>query len=477
MFVKQNVKAQRRNRYALMMLGGCLMLFTGCEKESLTVDQQSGMQEQSSNSTLNYKALYAPHHTMGWEEAVALAEEAAVLYFGKGAEETVLRRSGNRRIVNGGRVLGRSSATLRSFSEDAALPDTMAYICNFADSAGFAVICADDRVGCPVLACVESGSLGDSVDNPGLAIFLENAQAYMEESILRFEEDKDSLMEVAERELAAQNSEQLVSLRSTYTGSYKLLKGTEEVTPLIYTIWGQSGSPYDRLMKACKSTKSGRAPAGCWAAAVAQLMAYYYYPERISGNGMTLVVDWDALTNFRDAKCLVGGDVDQLAKLYAIIGKNVGMDYDCDGSGAKGKKVMSYLKSIGFTSCATSDYSFEKVKRQLDLKRPVLMSGDQKKVLFIKYEGHSWIVDGYSASKVEYYNYKLNTETGYCFNTLQQTTYTNPLLHVNWGWEGVSNGYFAAGCFDVQKAVQYDIKKGDDKYNYKYDLEIHTAWR
>lgn len=225
MFVKRNAKAHGRNRSALMMLSGYLLFFTACEKESLTVNQQTEMRK-SSESTINYKALYTTHHTMSWEEAVALAEDAAELHFGNATGETALRRSGNRRIVNGGRVLERSATSLRSAS-DAMLPDTMAYICNFADSAGFAVICADDRVGCPILACVESGTLDDSADNPGLAIFLENAQVYMEESILRFEEEKDSLLEVAERELEAQDSKQLTSLRSTYTGSFKLLKGTE----------------------------------------------------------------------------------------------------------------------------------------------------------------------------------------------------------------------------------------------------------
>lgn len=473
MFVKQNAKAHGRNRSALMMLSGYLLFFTACEKESLTVNQQTEMRK-SSESTINYKALYTTHHTMSWEEAVALAEDAAVLHFGNGTGETALRRSGNRRIVNGGRVLERSATSLRS-SSDVMLPDTMAYICNFADSAGFAVICADDRVGCPILACVDSGTLGDSADNPGVALFLERAQEFMEASILRFEEEKDSLLEVAENLSMEQDNEQNTSLRSIYTGSYRLLKGTEEISPLLRTIWGQGSSPFNNLMKSCGG--GDRAPAGCWAAAVAQLMAYYYYPKRVSCKGMTQDVNWDVVTFFRDARNLVGGEADQIAKLYAIIGKNVGMEYDCDGSGAKDKSVMSYLKSIGYTSCATSDYTFEKVKGQLDLRRPVLMTGERKKFLFVKYKGHAWIVDGYSASKVEYYNYKLNTETGYATNTLQQTTYTNPLLHVNWGWNGLFNGYFAAGCFDVQKAVQYDIKKGDEKYDYKYDLEIHTAWR
>lgn len=476
MFTKQKEGSVALISILPMLLSGQLILFPSCEKEYLTVESIPTKQEETKQETINFKALYANNHTMSWEEAVALAEDAAALYIPEDATSTSFRKSGNRRFVNGGQVIAKSKNILRS-GVDALLPDTMAYVCNFADSAGFAVICADDRVGCPVLACVESGTLGDSVDNLGLAIFLERAQEYMEESILCFEEEKDSLMEVAERKLTTMNPESHTSLRNAYTGSYKLLKGTEGVAPLLYTTWAQSGSPYNDLMKTCKSKESGHAPAGCWAVAIGQLMGYYQYPKRLSGNGMTLDVDWEILTNFRNAEFLMGADRLKISQLLALIGKNVGMDYDCDGSGAKSKNVMSYLKSIGFASCATSDYSFEKVKCQVDLKRPVLMSGDKKKFLFVKYNGHAWVVDAYTASVVEYYNYRLNMETGTSTNTLIRTAYLNPLLHINWGWNGVFNGYFAAGCFDVQKAVQYDTKKSTETNNYQYDLKIHTAWR
>ena len=30
---------------------------------------------------------------------------------------------------------------------------------------------------------------------------------------------------------------------------------------------------------------------------------------------------------------------------------------------------------------------------------------------------------------------------------------------------------------DTSKAKEYDYEKGRKAYNYRYDLEIHTAWR
>ncbi len=442
------------------------------------------MKESRSQSQeyINYKAIYSTHHTMSWEEAAALAEDAAALYFPQGGESQ-LRSSGARRMVNGGRVLERRSNALRAGGEEVALPDTMAFVCNFADSAGFAIICADDRVGCPVLACVENGTLGDSIDNPGVAIFLENAQQYMEESILAFEVEKDSLKEVADRMLEGRDSEQEMSLRSVSTGTFKLLKGKEEVAPLLPTTWAQSGSPYNDLMKTCKSNASGHAQAGCWAVAIGQLLAYYQYPKTISyqidrRTRRSLSLNWNAIVKEKDANSLEEENVKkQVGELLYGIGLNIDMDYGCDGSSAKESDAMSYLKACGYSGCGTQSFTFEKAKGYLDLRRPILMNGKKKKVAFVAYEGHAWVVDGYTTSRYDCYTYTLDNTTNRSTNRYVNTIYEHPLLHINWGWNGKNNGYFSAGCFDVQRGEDYDTQKGNETYNYQYNLEIHAAWR
>ena len=195
--------------------------------EEVRNESSSPQQEQKEKPSLNYKALFSSNHTMGMDEARELALDAASLFAGEGDG----LKSGRARQIEEVRVLRSDETTLRSGSgEVVAIPDTLAYVCNFADSAGFAIICADDRVGCPILAYVGEGTLGDEVENPGLAMVLANMEDYLIGSIQKFETEKDSLLQVAETQLQGDTT----CLRRTYTGKYDLVS-EESVAPLINT--------------------------------------------------------------------------------------------------------------------------------------------------------------------------------------------------------------------------------------------------
>lgn len=141
------------------------------------------------------------------------------------------------------------------------------------------------------------------------------------------------------------------------------------------------------------------------------------------------------------------------------------------------RDAMTYLKKIGYKECDSQDYSFSKVRSELMKSRPVLMNGKKKKVLFVSYEGHAWVVDGYSTSIVEDYLYRIDMEKNENKYWVTKTVYKNSLLHINWGWAGKNNGYFAEGCFNTANAIQYDSQKGDSHSDYKYNNKIHIAWK
>lgn len=453
-----------------------LALFIGCE-EDLPQQLPLGTSHQEKDTTaLNFKALYSKHHTMSWEDAALFAEKSAECFFHED-NSSELRSGKQRHVVSNGFVLKKEkSSSLRNASIQDHLPDTLAYICNFADSMGFAIICADDRVGCPVLACVDNGMIEDSVDNPGLAIFLENAYDFIEDKILNFEEKKDSLRKIADEFITNQVTESKAILKNVYTGTFTLIKD-EEVKPMLFTTWGQSPSPYNDLTKVCANNQSGHAPAGCWATAIAQLMAYYKYPSYIEYGSTQSDIEWEAILQKKDARNLDIKLKKQVSNLLFYVGKNIKMKYDCDKSSTSEKDALSYLKKIGYKGCESQDYSFSKVRSELMKNRPILMNGKSKRFLFVSYEGHTWIVDGYSTSIVEDYSYQIDMEKDESRYWVTKTVYKNSLLHINWGWVGQNNGYFAEGCFNTANAIQYDSKKGDSHSNYKYNNKIHTAWR
>ena len=416
--------------------------------------------ERKEEPSLNYKALFSTHHTIGEEEAKELALDASSLFSGDSSG----LKSGKVRQICDVRVLHSEETTLRSGSgEEIPVPDTLAYVCNFADSAGFAIICADDRVGCPILAYVGEGTLGDELDNPGLAIVLSNMEDYLIGSIHQFENEKDSLRQKAE----AQLQDDTTCLKRVYTGKYNLIS-EESVAPLIYTKWDQSPSPYNTYMPFC-SAKGENMPAGCVAIATAQLMAYYEYPKSMDG----YTFDWKGMkaSPYGYDRDVTPQNKTSIARLTQLIGKYVGMSYGCNGSGTNVEIAVQWLKQHGGYRAYTPNYAWEHVKVSLDEKAPVMMSGfgkeTKKKILGITIDashsdGHTWVADGYKTTTIKNYSYTVNTETDVTKTKYLSTSYSTPFLSINWGWGGNLDGYYAWGCFNP----------GDSDYKYKQQIHI-----
>ena len=438
--------------------------------EDLLNDNSNVQKERKEEPSLNYRALFSTHHTIGEDEAKELALDASSLFSMDGNA----LRSGRMRQICDVRVLHSEESTLRSGSgEEIPVPDTLAYVCNFADSAGFAIICADDRVGCPILAYVGEGTLGDELDNPGLAIVLSNMEDYLIGSIHQFESEKDSLRQEAE----AQLRDDTACLKRVYTGKYDLIS-EESVAPLIYTKWDQWPSPYNMYMPYYASTDS-HAPAGCVAVATAQIMAYYEYPKSLDG----YTFNWKGMKASPSAKVEDGNVTTQnkilIARLMQSIGNHVGIDYGFNESSAYTATAVSWLGLLGYQT-ASSGYSWEFAKSFLDEKVPLIMRGcnkktvKKKKILGITVkttpiysDGHAWIVDGYKTTTIKKYSYTVDSDKDVTTTRYLSTSYSNSFLSINWGWGILSDEYYAAGCF----------APSNSNYNYQYDQELFVVRR
>lgn len=445
-----------------------LFFLFSCDKNE-TVENLFNSEEKeetSLESTLNYKALFSQHHTMGLDEAAKMAKDAARVLIDDGELRTA---SVNREIADV-HVFGKGKSALRASSiEDAVLPDTLAYVFNFSDSAGYAIICADDRVGCPVLACVEKGSfdIEGELNNPGLDIFLDNAQIFMEQSILRFERDKDSLLLLAEKMEDRESYSE--SLRKTYTGGYYILLDDEYVGPLLSTAWGQD-EPYNSECPPCSGNTNMKV--GCWAVAVGQVLAYHKNPKSLDG----CTFDYVGMTGEKHIYDFVQDRYylrSHIAKLLHSVGVVLEMDYGCSHSGTNAEELIPWLRKKGY-DVMVYRYVWNIVKRQLDFKHPVLMHGKRtRRNPFYSENGHAWVLDGYKVTKTLYETYKVDTDKDTYEITSSTTKYIDYFLHINWGWDGASNGYFVQGCFNSSDSEYFDDPKdGVVNYNYQYDQEI-----
>ena len=222
----------------------------------------------------------------------------------------------------------------------------------------------------------------------------------------------------------------------------------EVVSPLIQTQWNQD-YPYN-MMCPDKNGLDWRdtgfdtahlmtddqldyhCVTGCVATAMAQVMYYYYGAsesftcEAIPAyqtykNGWTMKelpatsFEWDKMKTTYNGK-ETDESAEAVAKLFRYCGQAVKMDYNLGGSSASVSPYhMAHYFGFGKNARSVSRYNYslkdweQMIYDELSHQRPVLYGGSSNS------GGHQFIVDGYDE---------------------------NGLFHMNWGWGGMSDGYY-----------------------------------
>lgn len=203
-----------------------------------------------------------------------------------------------------------------------------------------------------------------------------------------------------------------------------------EIAPMLKTDWDQ-GEPYNNQ---CPTDATVRTYTGCVATAMAQVMKYWEYPERGEGtitytasslskkltlNLSKTAFDWDNMLDIYLPGKYNSTQSDAVAYLMKACGYAVKMDYGTDSSGALAMNICQgltkYFKYDGNASYElrmmySSDEWADMIYDNLKNVGPILYGGGS----YIG-GGHSFVCDGYK----------------------------DGLFHFNWGWTGMSNGYYS----------------------------------
>ena len=210
------------------------------------------------------------------------------------------------------------------------------------------------------------------------------------------------------------------------------------ISPILGEVeWGQD-KPYNNL---CPTVGGERSVTGCVATAISQIMYAHKYPAKGIGSktyateshGLRLNVNFGATTydwgnmlpyyknNYNSTQA------NAVATLMYHVGVAADMDYDPDGSGAISSAALAaiteyfgYNKSIHVLpkDFMKEETVLQTVASDLQEGRPVYISGST-----VNQEGHAFVCDGMQSD-------------GY--------------LHINWGWNGSGNGYFALSALDPE---------------------------
>lgn len=282
------------------------------------------------------------------------------------------------------------------------------YVFNLAaHDGGFMVLSADDSA-YPLLGYTDSGTFDSSEMAPGLSYWLEEYSRQIE--------------------YAAANGAAPVSAESLRLAASR--EGRQAVEPMIRTSWDQ-GAPYNS-----QCPLQGAAPTytGCVATSMAQVMNYWQYPEvgqgsvtytaatlqkRLSLDFSKQAFDWENMADVYIPGRYTQAQADAVAYLMKACGYAARMDYSSSSSGALAMNIsramvnnFKYDPSCFYTlRWYHSATEWEQlIYDSLAAGSPVLVGGASATG-----GGHSFICDGYEGD-------------GY--------------FHFNWGWTGMSNGYF-----------------------------------
>lgn len=239
-----------------------------------------------------------------------------------------------------------------------------------------------------------------------------------------------------------------------------------KVDELLKSRWGQD-APFNLKTPTYTDSKTGAEVhyvTGCVATAMAMVMHYYKYPVHgegsiaydYSGGGKSYhleadfgdtTYEWDKMLNEYKEGEYTQEQGDAVATIMQHCGYSARMQYDLTGSGTlisdACDALRTYFGFYSYTKYYVRNYFnvnewMDIVYRELNDKCPIIYGGQSTS------GGHCFILDGYDS---------------------------DGNVHVNWGWNGSSNGYFDIaslnGYNDGQEMVESRIAT-DTRYTNEY---------
>lgn len=451
-----------------LMLLAALMVFVACQKEERF--QPDVKREVTRSKYLSY------------DEAVKIATEATSMLESPDQSRSTITR----RVKQSG-VTCRVKAPTRS-GESA---DSLYYVVNYEDDAGFALVAARRDAPTQLLAVTEAGSYsaGATTENEGFNMYV----AAMESSL-----------EVAGAEPTFKRD--TLTVKNSWYEDEEIIGPWHGITPLVDVRWGQGSvrkwnntyNPQYPYNKYCYNGADSVCYAGCVIVALAQIMSVHkspsFYILNFNNQGQYKTINWDEMVTWTGGPFYEWDvdDANEIALWFRQLGDNASAQYTTDGTSSTIGNARGCLSSYGYSSNSPSDYDYEKICNSLDAGRPVYIRGEREVIDeidgTIDYTGHAWVADGYLTRTCTYRTYEvfplltiIGEEPNVRRVLVWEVTSEYFYVHYNWGYDGNCNGYFSDGCFDLTRvkteAGGYDYNDVTNNLDrdYQYDVRIVTG--
>lgn len=288
-----------------------------------------------------------------------------------------------------GKLIDKQIANIQSISNNGSI---VYYIINYVGG-GYVIISADDRVN-PILAFSESNKFdyNTAKTQNGIGLWLNEQMSaidYVRDENLTQSEEVENAWEGLTSMAPPDPSS---GSTTTYTNAFISTNWGQDIGYNNYTPIGSCG---DHCLT------------GCVATAMSQIIRYNQYSS-INNYNWSLMPDTYG-TN-------------ETSRLMYDVGKAVNMKYGCSSSGAYDSSIPSGFAQFGYTNVKqTTNLITNWITNDLALNKPVILCGGGSA------GRHCWVCDG------SYYHSEWDANGGWSVQ----------LFHMNWGWNGYCNDYFA----------------------------------
>lgn len=359
------------------------------------------------------------------------------------------------------------------------------------DTKGFALTCGDDRIG-NILAIVENGS--PDLDNSFMELYYTNLEAYIGETIELYNSVSDADIEAALKKANEQFSgnARVVDMNTLYDYD------TDGKTRL-KTAWNQEGSPYWDVLNETKGMAGlsmyNRYVTGCLAVAMAQIMAYWEYPDSCKTDpykGSKYI--WNDMKASPNAEWInaqsLGGDAARaksakraVSTLIYEIAENVVTQYGTLKTDADMYRTVPVFNKFDYK---TSDaypvsYDLNRIKASINQRRPVVSYGfavKQRKITEYKFlwfilkvekegydKGHAWVIDDYRTRTMQ-----IMAAGNLIGNRMLYLP--DDYVRCNLGFGGGKDGWYKNAVFSTNKGPVSRSSAGDAEGFYRYNLQM-----
>lgn len=389
------------------------------------------------------------------------------------------------------------NATRVSEDEAAAAIDTLLYMVNFEDEEGYAVLSAVDFLA-PIIAVIDEGSSDSLIASSPIGGGIWDVEE--DDCCVIYDEDEVSddwevivppsdsiglinplshsheITRTSETSSAVKHNLRFVSHMINDYCEFRLIDhqnpngdggesgGSEpvdqpqnwvilgQVQPMLDTEWTQYW-PFNAYCPSKPNSSvsylNGRAPVGCTAVALGQIVAYHQYPEEV----ITYWPNWNIISTV--TKESPDADKYLVARLLSILGSNyIDMTYNTYSSSSGISNVSKAMKRLGYRNVSTrSGYNEQEIFTYLLSDRPIYIRAVSPKSENQDNErlGHAWVIDGYIKR--------------------QRGTQIETMMHCNMGNGRNTNGYYASKVFDTTKVMDEDgnflpVAPSNPRYNF-----------